>query len=378
MHKITVFPLGNGDTLRIDMNNGQKLLFDFANMQNPDDSSDLRIDLPTALRDDLRGAGRNYYDVVAFTHFDDDHIRGATEFFHLEHNSKFHGKGRVEIGELWVPAAAIVEEDIDNEEARILQAEAQYRLLRNERVKVFSRPEKLEAWLKKRGSELTGRNLVIEAGRLVPGFDKYAQGVEFFVHSPFAEACDGDTVDRNEGSLVFQAVFRWGGIDTRVMLSADTPWDNLAAMVRVTEAHSSRHGGVDRLGWEVFKLPHHCSYLSLSSEKGKDKTEPVPEVKRLFELHGARGGIIVATSDPIPTNDTTQPPHRQAAQYYRDLMAAKGGDFIVTMEHPTKTRPEPLVIIIDTAGATPDKRISRGTASVTTHTAPRAGRGPVR
>jgi hypothetical protein len=49
------------------------------------------------------------------------------------------------------------------------------------------------------------------------------------------------------------------------------------------------------------------------------------------------------------------------------------GEFVVTMEHPTPTRPEPLVIIIDWGGARRQKQISRGVVAVTTHTAPRAG-----
>jgi hypothetical protein len=36
-------------------------------------------------------ANRNYYDVVAFTHLDDDHICGSFSFFYLEHASKYRG-----------------------------------------------------------------------------------------------------------------------------------------------------------------------------------------------------------------------------------------------------------------------------------------------
>src|SRR4051812_1147629 len=105
MPKLTFFPLGNADCCLIDLQGGQKLLFDYANQRNPNDSTDLRIDLPTALAADLKTARRDYYDVVAFTHLDADHIAGASEFFHLKHNPKYQGEGRVKINTLWVPAA---------------------------------------------------------------------------------------------------------------------------------------------------------------------------------------------------------------------------------------------------------------------------------
>ena len=128
MAKLTFFPLGNADCCRIDFDNGKKLLFDFAATRDPSDKSDLRIDLPKELRNDLQAARRNHYEVVAFTHLDKDHYAGASEFFYFEHAQKYQGGDRVRIGTLWVPAAVIVEKAPDEDEARIIQSEARYRL----------------------------------------------------------------------------------------------------------------------------------------------------------------------------------------------------------------------------------------------------------
>ena len=81
MHKITIFNLGNADTSRIDLANGKKLLIDYADMRCDDDPKDKRIDLPVQLRVDLKNSGRTDYDVVAFTHLDNDHTCGASDFF---------------------------------------------------------------------------------------------------------------------------------------------------------------------------------------------------------------------------------------------------------------------------------------------------------
>jgi hypothetical protein len=73
MHTLTFFPLGNADCTRIELSNGRTLLFDYANMCCEDDPNDKRCNLPELLRDRLKATGKDYYDVVAYTHLDNDH-----------------------------------------------------------------------------------------------------------------------------------------------------------------------------------------------------------------------------------------------------------------------------------------------------------------
>jgi hypothetical protein len=113
--------------------------------------------------------------------------------------------------------------------------------------------------------------------------------------------------------------------------------------------------------------------LSLGPEKGKEKTVPVEAARWIFEDQGQLGAIVVSSSDPIPDVDTDQPPHRQAAKYYRDNRADHGGTFVVTMEHPKVSAPEALVITIDHRKATIKKRAIAASVAVTSVSAPRAG-----
>ncbi len=371
MHTITFYPLGNADTCLVEVHSGQLLLFDYANTCDPYASDDRRIDLPKALRERLDAQERDDVDVLALTHLDEDHIDGVSEFFWLEHSAKYQGADRVRITELWVPAAAITETRTDLcGEGKIVQAEARHRLKRGEGIRVFSRPDALADWLRGQGLTVDSRaHLITDAGQLVPGFDAEADGVEFFVHSPFAYRQDGNLIDRNSASLVFQVTFDSAGRETRLLLSGDSPHDVLTDIVHVTKAHGNEH----RLEWDVFKLPHHCSYLSLGPEKGKSETVPVPEVAWLFEEQGGEGGIVVSPSDPIPDEDTDQPPHRQAAAYYRRISRSRRGEFTVTMEHPSVLSPEPLVIDIDHLGAMLRKRFVSSAVAATRRPAPRAG-----
>lgn len=375
MHKLTFFPLGNADCCRINLASGERMLFDYAAVRDPDDENDKRIDLPAELREELESAKRDGFEVVVFTHLDNDHICGASEFFYLEHEKKFQGKvdgkSRVKIHTLWVPAAVIIEEGCEDE-AKILQKEARHRLREGKGILVFSRPDKLEGWLKKQGLTVEQRaSCIIDAGKTVPGFTQNDQGVEFFVHSPFGSRLDdGTVVDRNTDSIVVQAAFLADGKVTKVVLGSDVDHVALTEIVNVTKKKKREA----RLEWDVFKLPHHCSYKSLGPENGKEKTKPVCNVKWLFEDQAQTGSTIVSTSKPIPSNDEDdQPPHRQAANYHKDIAKERSGEFIVTMEHPKESAPEPLEIEIGGSKAKVKKRYWGGAVSVVSHAAPRAG-----
>jgi len=374
-HKITLYPEGNADTCLVEPENGEMLLFDYADRHGDDEVEKLRVDLSATLEEKLEVAGRDGFDVVAFTHLHDDHIHGATEFFHLQHALRYQIGDRAEINELWVPSAAITEENLKGE-AAVIRAEARHRLREGEGIRVFSRPEALADWLASQGIALNDRRrLITDAGQIVPGRSKEVDGIEFFAHSPFAHRQnDNELVDRNRSSLVLQATFRYGGQDVRLFLSADSSHKALADIVGI----SLYHGNGDRLEWDIMKIAHHCSYTSLGPEKGAEVTKPVPEVAQLLQNFGQNGGILVSSSDPIPKVDTDQPPHRQAATYYRRVAHGHDGEFEVTMQHPKVSRPEPLVLTIDDTGASIEKVITTGSAVITTRPAPRAGRGPSR
>jgi len=353
--KITVFPLGNADTTRIDLRDGRQMLVDYADMRNAADPSDKRINLPAELRKDLRAARRDAFDVVCFTHLDNDHVCGASDFFSFDHAAKYQGGERIKIKELWVPAGAITEAGLQDC-GRVIREEAKYRLKQGYGIRVFSRPAALQGWLEANGLTVDARrHLITDAGQLVPGFSKFGPaGVEFFIHSPFGFRRDDRGIeDRNQDSVVFQATFNEGLRDTRALFTADMTWLGLKDIVDITR----KHGNDARLEWDIMKVPHHCSYLSLSDEKGKDHTTPVEEVRWLHEDAGRFRSIMVATSWPLPVPGTpededAQPPHRQAANYYKAVQfdPSRDGDFVVTMER-TKVNPRPTEIEVTARGA---------------------------
>ena len=309
--------------------------------------------MPETLRRDLDKVGRDYFDVVCITHTDTDHCKGLGEFFWLDHAALYQSKDRIKIRELWVPAAAILEENL-KDDARLVRAEARHRLREGKGIRVFSRPERLKAWMEEQGIDFESRkHLIVDAGKLVPGYSLDGPAkAEFFVHCPFGCRQDENTVvDRNEDSIVMQVTFTAGDRLTRLLLASDVNYETLSAIVQITRKHENEH----RLAWDLLKLPHHCSYKSLGPERGINETVPDPDVKWLFENQREPASDIISPSWPIPekgskADDDIQPPHRQAANYHHRITGAHDGEFIVTMEYPSKANPKPFAYKITAAG----------------------------
>ena len=323
VHKVVFYPVGNGDTTQIVLSGGRRVLFDFCHRDRAEDTDTPEIDLKSRLKDELKAVDRDYFDVVAFTHADLDHIQGSTDFFELQHAKKYQGEGRIKIRELWVPAAMLLEEadkDHQQEEFVLLRQEARHRLLEGKDILVFSKPKALADWLeprlKERGEAASARDhLFIDAGTIVPGFSLASDGVEFFCHSPFIKHCDEGDIIRNRASLVFNVRFLADGAYYDYLEVGDATWEEMEDIVRTTRYHKND----DRLAWDLYNIPHHCSYLALSDEKGDKETEPKPLIKDLLRL-GKKDSYIVSCSKPIPdikeSYEQVQPPHIQARNTY--------------------------------------------------------------
>lgn len=384
-HTLTFFPSGNADTTRIDLHNGRKILFDYAHMRNENgrrdwygkEIEDKRIDLKKVLKEDLDAAKKDYYDVVAFTHLDDDHTHGSENFFWMEHSTNYQGKDRIKIKTMWVPAALIVESR-DNLEpsARAVQAEARYRFEEGKDIVVFSRPGRLKDWCEKNDIDFDSKQgILYDAGRLAPGFDIEVDGLEFFIHAPLGHVQDKrDDVDRNNDCLVMQALFKVQGVETSVLLTSDAKVGALSAIVGATKKYHNEK----RLKWNIYKNPHHCSYLSIGPDKGEDKTKPTDEIKWLLETQGQQSGMQIVSSEPIPAKGTEedkdpQPPHREAYAYYKDVKGMKAGDLEVTMEFPNSNAPKPIKITIGVSGGEIDRSVASSAAYITSNRGNRAG-----
>ena len=223
-------------------------------------------------------------------------------------------------------------------------------------IRVFSKPDKLKNWLEENDLTVESRrHLITDAGQIAPGFTLGNDGIEFFCHSPFIKHIDGEEeVLRNPASLIFNVRFKAGNNVFDYLFVGDSEWEVLEEIVNTSKFHKND----DRLSWNLFNIPHHCSYLALSDTKGESETIPKPLVKEPL-LSGKEGAYIVSSSKPILDSkegrEQLQPPHIQAKKCYeRHLKEVGGAKFFVTMEEPNGLHPEPLIFKIESNG------ISRG------------------
>lgn len=370
MASITFYPLGNADCCLIKTDKGSKILFDFADTRDSTNKDDKRIALLEAVRKDIGWPNTKEIDILAITHGDDDHVRKICDGFFLESKSDCQSDDHIKFKELWIPANLLTEVGAEDH-TKIIRQEARHRFREGTGIRVFSRPEALREWCEANDIAFCDReHLITDAGQLVPGWNKATQGIEFFVHSPFAHRQDEGFDDRNGNCLVMQAVIESQGRETKVLITADSISENWQEIVKITKSHENH----DRLRWDLLKIPHHCSYLSMSEEIGDEKTTPTEEFQWLLE-QGSKGGVIVSTSKVIPTEyGETQPPHLETFKTYKGAAEEISGKIFVTMEHPSKEKPDRLHFDINCAGVvSPQVSIGFAIPSIIGSAAPRNG-----
>ncbi len=363
MATIIFFPVGTADSTLIQLDNQDLILIDYANMKT--DKNDPRCDLAKELSAKLEKWDKDRFRVVCFSHLDNDHVNGMSNFFWLEHAKKYQLAGRPKIDELWVPATAITESGVEGD-ARIVREEAKYRLKQGIGIKVFSHPNQLESFLKDNNLTVESRkNCIVEAGQTIPGFSLVKpEHVEFFVHAPLAWKTNNGVEDRNPNSIVFQATFNTGESEARALFGSDIDSETLADIVNTTK----RHKNAKRLEWELLKVFHHCSYkvLDKDSDDPNAPITPIEEAHWLIKEQASNKCVMVSSSSPIPPKDTkgANPPHKRAADYYKNVSKEKDGKFWVTMEYPSESNPKPLEFLVDDRGIT--KQIVSAVSSVST------------
>lgn len=383
MHTVTFYPVGNGDTSLISLNNGKHILMDYRQHGNATDTDKPEYDIAKELKNILKEDKKNSFEVVAFTHADEDHIERSTEFFYFDHIKKYQDNERIKIDELWVPAAMLLEKvskDKLDSELVTWRKEARERLKNKKGIKVFSKPNELveliESW------DMTVDELsdhIIDAGQIVNTFSLEKDEVEFFVHSPFMKHCSESGKDikkvRNEAALIFNVRFKEGKEQFDYLAVGDSTAEVLEDIVDITK-HKGRE---DRLKWDLFNVPHHCSYLALaySGDKGEKETIPVDKVKELL-LMGNEDAYLICSSKAFEEEKEAlardQPPHLQARRCYeRYLKKIKGRKFLVTMENSGKKKPEPIVIEFSKSGMSKKTLVTTAALATAATTPARAG-----
>ncbi len=338
---ITFYPLGNAETCLLELNDGAKILFDFAHMRT-DATDDLRYDIKEAL------SSIKEFEVVMFSHAHEDHVKGASEFFYLEHAKKYQSDKRAQIKELWVSAAFLLDTDLENQsDAKIIRNEARHRLKNANGIKIFADPDTLKDWLEDQEIDYYDvKHLIIHAGETI-SISGYEDEIEIFVHAPFSDDSE-EVQDKNDPSIVMQVRLFNDEAETNILITGDTPYTVLDKIVDISIEQENE----DRLTWDIYDIPHHCSHTGLNKKEDKDTRSITPTENVQWLLEQAQDNAYMVASCEKITEDTS-PPHIIAKRAYKQYTASDVS-FMATMEHKRlkDSNPSPIVFSIDDNGIT--------------------------
>lgn len=364
MSKIKFYPVDNGDTVLIKVDK-TTIQID-ANIRSNDDCYDVMSDLLDEFSTD--GEGRYHLDLFMLTHPDEDHCHGIDTYYYLGDPDKYTDEDLendlVIIDELMV--TPMLFSYATSTPAKALKKEAE----RRRKLWDDNSPNKTKA----------GNRLVIigyDGDKRYENVTSYIPGetikkvngksmplLEFFVHSPFKDSLvEGRAeADKNETSIVMQARFKHVGTDTKpsalYLFGGDADhyiWEEI-------QDQSKAHGNEDKLDFDIFMAPHHCSwsYFNNVPYKKGETDEPVEASRDLIKNHKMTGVVIIASSKQIK-NDDDNPPHYPAKEEYVKLIG--NGKFISLAEEPDLKSPKPVVYEVTSTGfQRKDKNQQKGSA----------------
>lgn len=376
MSKIKFYPVDNGDTVLIKVDK-TTIQID-ANIRSNDDCYDVMSDLLDEFSKD--GEGKYHLDLFMLTHPDEDHCHGIDTYYYLGDPDKYTDEDLendlVIIDELMV--TPMLFSDATSAPAKALKKEAE----RRRKLWDENSSDKTKA----------GNRLVIigyDGDKKYENVTSYIPGetikkvngksitlLEFFVHSPFKDSLvEGKAeADKNETSIVMQARFKYTSTDTDpaalYLFGGDADhyiWEEI-------QNQSKAHGNDDKLDFDIFMAPHHCSwtYFNDVPYKKGETDEPVESSKDLIKDHKMTGAVIIASSKQIKDDDDN-PPHYPAKEEYVKLI---GSDkFISLVEEPDSKNPKPVVYEVTSTGfQRKDKNQQKGSAGAAISSSGTTGR----
>ena len=333
-----LWPVGNGDSSTIIVNDDIILQLDLNHTSSGEDDNDPKTPVIDELESLLtQHNNRPYLAVFALTHPDQDHCRGFAQL--LE---------RVDIGEMWFTPRVFREYKKDLcDDALAFRKEAERRVAvtieeqddvhSGDRVRIIGYDELLEE------DEFNGfpKERLTVPGNIVTELDGVGCGKVFraFIHAPFKDDADND---RNDTSLAMQVTLWTERGFGSVLFFGDLKYPTLKRIFDRSEGKN--------LYWNGLLSSHHCSKSALYWQDEEDDDE-VLKSKLLDKMAATAGatGYVFASSQPFPDENEPgdDPPHLIARDRYIEI--APDG-FLCTGEHGDESQPDPIVIAVTESG----------------------------
>ena len=376
-HIIKIYPVDNADTSLIKLTDKSTIQIDCQLREGEENSEGVKIyDVKNDLLKELqKDEDKNpYVDLFILSHPHKDHILGFENNYYCGNPDDYSEDNRdnneIIIGELWV-TQMLFSNDIC-EQAKPLRKEAK------RRRKLFEdNPDEAN----KQGNRLriigyNDEDKIVEGLHYIPGqtvnsFNGIdSDYIDFFIHAPFkSDLVTGKAdKDHNATSIIFQASFKMKkgeSIKAKAIFGGDADHYIWEKVLRKSEDN----GNSDKLEWDLFLAPHHCSW-SFFNDRPYDENKTPKDYSLEFLDYRQPNAYIIASSIKIEDNDNN-PPHFKAKEQYVNKVGS--GYFRNTGINKSASAPEPLEFTITDDGFKLKKEAVAASSSILGNRTPRAG-----
>lgn len=380
-HIIKYYPVGNADCTLIKLDNGKTIIVDCQILEDLTDGYgkqvmfDVKSDLLKELHKDA--VGRPYVDLFISTHPHNDHCKGfAGNFYHgdVADYDEDKNKNEIIIEELWITPRGLKNDLSAPAEDIRKEAKRRKKLYDDDAYFSGSKGNYLRIIGYDQEKEFDSRYCYVPGKLVTTVHGVSLSWLDIFIHAPFKEDVETSKKydDKNVTSIVVQLGFKvadYTNYNTnykcRVLMGGDAEheiWQHIL----------DNNTDEEKLKWNIFLAPHHCSWSFFNESDNKKEIKPSAETilsKQIGNL-----AHVVASSDEIK-NDDNNPPCYEAKQQYIKKLKAGSSHFLNTTTHSKLgCIPQPIIFKINENGKTlMEKNVIAGTSSIS-NPAPRAGR----
>lgn len=351
---ITFYPVGCGDCILLELENGPKMMWDCnfrkdAEDENEEDVYDVLNDL-LSCKLTTKKEGLPFLDAFIHTHADEDHCRSFADKFYLgdptEVSEGDKKANKILIGELWYSPRVIIEDEMC-EDAKAFKKEAERRMELYKKNPAEADKDgnriRIIGWVKEDKLEGLEKRIVVPREEIHNVNGRSYNFFRMFVHAPFKDVIEN--AKRNETSIVLQ--IRIDCEDKKdagkIILAGDCEWPIWEKIVEKSSA--------DKLSWSIFEAPHHCSWSFFGPDREKGD---VNDASDAFLDNKEAGAVIVASSKYITRYDST-PPCEKAKNRYVEKVGES--NFFCTGGDKKGDKPAPVVFELQKNGFHRPKKV---------------------
>ena len=375
-HIIKFYPVGNADCTLIKLDNGKTIIIDCQILADLTDGHgkqvmfDTKADLLKELKKDT--LGHPFVDLFISTHPHDDHCKGFSGNFYYGDVADYNedkNKDEIIIEELWITPRGL-KNDLSAPAEDIRKEAKRRRELYDDDANFYgTKGNYLRIIGYDKDKEYDGRYCYVPGKLVTSVHGSCLSWLEIFIHAPFKEDVETSKKedDKNATSIVVQFGFKiagYTGYKSKVLLGGDAEheiWQHIL----------DNNTDEEKLKWNIFLAPHHCSWSFFNDSDNKEETKPSAE--NILNKQIGNSAHIVASSNEIKDDDNN-PPCYEAKQEYVKKLKAGSSHFLNTATHSkVGSISQPIVFKINENGKTLRENATVAGTSSISNPAPRAG-----